>query len=117
MEGNENIVNLREWEADKTRVLFSSIAQEIRDGTLQTHFGDNAYLFAKTDEILHFALEGEGLTIDLPEYQTRRTQATGEILRNLQAIEEALPRYPDNDCQAVRENVAKMRSLAEQIRN
>ncbi len=117
MEKEKNIVNLQEWEAQKTRERFGSIAQEIRDGTLQIHFGDNSILFAKTDEVLHFALVGEKLTMDLPNYQEQRIRAKDEILRNLHDIEMALSRYPKNDCLAVRESIAKMKLLADQIKN
>lgn len=92
------------------------MAAEIRRGTLQIHLVDVSSLFAKTDEILHYALEGQELDPDSPDYQTRCAEAKREILGNADAITEALPQYPDVDCPAVRESLNLLKDFTEQIR-
>ncbi|NQU83388.1 MAG: hypothetical protein HQ536_01625 [Parcubacteria group bacterium] len=112
----QEIINLQEWNAAKTREIFGNIATEIRNGTLQLHFGDNTFLFAKTEEILHFALEGETQTLGSTDYQKTYTTATQEILRTIDGLDEALSRYPSNDCPSVRQSIEKIKSLAQQIK-
>lgn len=107
---------MREWEANRAQKLFNEIAEEIRTGALQSHFANNSFLFSRTDEILHFALQGEKLTLDSEDYQEKRKEAVQEILSNTDKITESLSDYPDNDCQAVRESVNKIKLLVEQIK-
>ncbi len=112
----EKIINLPERKAALERKIFSDIAEEIRSGGLQTHFGDNNFLFAKTEDILHFALEGEKLDPDSKEYNESRATAGQEILKNVNDITEVLSRYPENDCQAVRESLTRITSLAQKFK-
>jgi len=72
-------------------------------------------LFAKTDEILHFALEGEGLVFGSDGYDQKRRNAAEVILQKVEEILEALSQYPQNDCQAVRESAARIKALAKKI--
>ncbi len=111
-----SIINLHEWEANKASEIFGNIAAEIRTGVLQPHFGDNSFLFAMTDEILYFALEGEKLASDAANYKERRAAIKQEILKNTDKTLEALPRYPENDCPDVREGVREIKSLIQKIR-
>ncbi len=116
MEKPENIIDLGEYKFNKNREIFSSIAAEIRSGVLQTHFGDNKFLFALTDEILHFSLMGESLKSDMTEYESKCAEATQEILRNIKKIIEYLSQHPKDNCPAIRQNAIKINSLAEEIK-
>lgn len=115
--GPGNIIDMREWKGRKAQELFGEVATEIRRGTLQIHLADVFSLFAKTDEILHYALEGQKLDPNTPDYQTRCAKAKNEILKNVDAIAQVLPQYPDADCQAVRESLNLLKDFAEQIKD
>ncbi|MFA6322775.1 MAG: hypothetical protein WCX71_04880 [Candidatus Buchananbacteria bacterium] len=107
----ESLTNMHEWEANRTQKLFHAIADEIRSGRIQTHCADNDFLFAKTDEILHFALAGEKLVFGNDNYQSKRAEAANKILENVNGIAEGLLQYPKNNCPVVQTSLKEIKEL------
>ena len=120
---NERMPNVIEIKFKNAREAFIALKGCITDPpVLQIHFADHTPLFAQTDEILYWALEGEKLTQVAPatiedSQRTKIKVACDNILKSIKKIEDLLhiKEYFDSDCKAVRKKLSEIRELAQKI--